>query len=191
MADKKNVAITGNESELNNLFKEVLDGLRDDLLESQENVDMYLDSIKNDPGGKELYGSLYNDSLKIKGMSRDRQLKFLNMFKDRVSKKEMMSIAKKETTGNEFALDHGNLNDWVQKIKNQQYENAKPEIDLAPPQEEPQKEEIEEQPVSRRRELPDNKPTPVKQEEEYDDDFDDYGDDDEDGYEIDLDDEED
>lgn len=88
----KNKKIKGTEEELHDLFKETLDGLRDDLQETDENVQVYLNAILNDPGGKELYGSLYNDALKIKGQARDRTLKFLALYKDRVSKKEEMAL---------------------------------------------------------------------------------------------------
>lgn len=129
--DKK---IKGNEDELNSLFKETLDGLRDDLTEADENVQLYLQAILNDPGGKELYGSLYNDALKIKGSSRDRFLKFLGLIKDRVGKKEDMALKKKEETGSEFAVDHGELNTWVERIKQQaEGENVKPFIEPKTP----------------------------------------------------------
>lgn len=124
--DKK---IKGNEDELNSLFKETLDGLRDDLNEADENVQLYLQAILNDPGGKELYGSLYNDALKIKGSSRDRFLKFLSLIKDRVGKKEDMALKTKETTGSEFAVDHAELNDLVSKIRQSEGEDAKPFIE--------------------------------------------------------------
>lgn len=124
--DKK---IKGNESELNHLFKETLDGLRDDLIEADENVQLYLEAILNDSGGKELYGSLYNDALKIKGSSRDRFLKFLALIKDRVNKKEDQAFRTKETTGSEFAINHGDLNELVFKINNSKGENVVPYIE--------------------------------------------------------------
>ena len=102
--------VTASESELNNLFKEILDGIRDDLIESQQNVDMYLAAIENETGGKELYGPLYNDALKIKNLTRERQLKFLNMLKDRVGKKEQMNFLSGKKDENDIMLDHSEIN---------------------------------------------------------------------------------
>ncbi|MEO6304888.1 MAG: hypothetical protein ABIP51_17135 [Bacteroidia bacterium] len=122
---KEDKKIKGNEDELHGLFRETLDGLRDDLIETDENVQLYLDAIQNDPGGKELYGSLYNDALKIKGSARDRTLKFLALYKDRVSKKEDMALKSNERTGSEFSIDHSDLNDLVGKIKLTKIEDVK------------------------------------------------------------------
>jgi len=114
--------ITASENELNNLFKETLDGIRDDLLESQQNVDMYLSAIETETGGKELYGSLYNDALKIKNLTRERQLKFLNMFKDRVGKKEQLNLLSGKKDENEILLDHSEINKILKDL------NKPPEI---------------------------------------------------------------
>lgn len=134
--------IKGEESELNLLFKETLDGLRDDLIETDENVQLYLEAIRNDPGGKELYGSLYNDSLKIKGSARDRFLKFLALIKDRVSKKEDLEFKKKENEGDGFGFDHhSSLNEIVQNIKVSKNENIKPDITPLNTEEEEEEEE--------------------------------------------------
>jgi hypothetical protein len=127
--DKK---IKGDEDELHSLFKETLDGLRDDLAETDENVQLYLEAIQNDPGGKELYGSLYNDALKIKGSARDRTLKFLALYKDRVAKKEDMALKANDKTGSEFSIDHSDLNELVGKIKASQGEDVKPFIEPEP-----------------------------------------------------------
>lgn len=120
--------IKGTEEELHSLFRETLDGLRDDLIETDENVQLYFDAILNDSGGKELYGSLYNDALKIKGSARDRTLKFLALYKDRVNKKEDMALKANEKTGSEFAIDHSDLNELVGKIKLSAGEDVKPYI---------------------------------------------------------------
>lgn len=80
------------EQELNSLIKELLDGCRDDLSESEANMQIYLEEILASKDGKQLYGPLYNDALKIKGQARDRQLKLLNMFKDRVTTKERIDM---------------------------------------------------------------------------------------------------
>ena len=115
--------INATENELNDLFREALDGVRDDLIESSENSSIYLEAIENDPGGKELYGPLYNDALKIKGAARLRQLSFLNMFKDRVSKKEVLASQQKEKTGSEANFTHGDMNDLVAQLKNRSNES--------------------------------------------------------------------
>src|SRR4051812_40132033 len=100
--------IVAEEPELNKLFQEVLSGIRDDINEAQQNVEMYLDAIINSTGGKELYGNLYNDALKIKGQARDKQLKFIDMFKDRVTKKEIINANVKKESDAPF--DHSQLN---------------------------------------------------------------------------------
>ena len=85
--------IDPNDKQLNDLFKELLDGLRDDMAEANENVLMYQKSIEEDDMGKEMWGQLLNAALTIKGSARDKQLKFLNMFKERVTRKEQVKIA--------------------------------------------------------------------------------------------------
>lgn len=133
-------AITASEVELNNLFKETLDGVRDDLNESQENVDMYLTAIVDQPsGGKELWGTLYNDALKIKGNARERQLKFLNMFKDRVAKKEEMSLRQEQGKKTESGeISHAEMNKFLQELKDESAATTTniPKIDLLRKQEE-------------------------------------------------------
>jgi len=121
--------INATENELNDLFREALDGVRDDLIETSENTQIYLDAIENDPVGKELYGPLYNDALKIKGAARLRQLSFLNMFKDRVSKKEVLASQQKEKTGSEVTFTHGDMNDLVAQLRNRDNENIPVSLD--------------------------------------------------------------
>jgi hypothetical protein len=133
--DKRHTGIIGNEQELNGLFKELLDGIRDDIEEANLNVQMYLDAIQHDPGGKELYGSLYNEALKIKGSTRERQLKFVTVFGGRVGKKEDNAIKTKENTGSEFAWDHGQLNDFVSELKEKATDTGENAIPFIPPQE--------------------------------------------------------
>lgn len=126
--------IVANESELNQLFQESLSGLRDDLNEAQSNVDMYFEAINNlsTTGGKEMYGTLYNDALKIKGQARDRQLKFIDMFKDRVTKKEIINANVKKD--NEIQYDHSQLNKMIDEVnQGKKYESAKPIITAAMP----------------------------------------------------------
>jgi hypothetical protein len=121
--------INATEEELNFLFKETLDGLRDDLTEANENVSLYLGAIEKDPGGKELYGTLYNDSLRIKGAARDRFLKFLALIKDRVSKKEDAAAKNKNTDDTSFSFNHVDLNSFVAKLKNKEAENNEEDDD--------------------------------------------------------------
>lgn len=131
MAESKKIigAIVVSEIELNKLFKEALDGIRDDLNEAQENADAYLESILNTTGGRELWGTPYNDALKIKGQARDRQLKMIDMFKDRVTKKEQIeSTTKKES---DMSFDHSELNKVLDELaQGKKYENVNPSIDL-------------------------------------------------------------
>jgi len=89
---KTRYTVDVDEVELNSLIKELLDGCRDDLSEAEANMQVYLEEIQSSKDGKQLYGVLYNDALKIKGSARDRQLKLLNMFKDRVTTKERIDI---------------------------------------------------------------------------------------------------
>lgn len=118
MEERKKIAVlTASEAELNDLFKETLDSVRDDIVEAQENADMYLDAINEiKTGGKELYGTLYNEALKIKGLAQERRLKFLNMFKDRVTKKEQIDLASSGIK-QEVEINHQELNKLLQEIK--------------------------------------------------------------------------
>lgn len=106
MKYEEHYTIKVEESQLNSLFKEILDGVRDDINEAQSNCERLLAKIQ-DPAvtaGLELYGTSYNDALKVKGSARDRQLKFLGLFKDRVSTKEKNDFEQKVKEG-----DFGNI----------------------------------------------------------------------------------
>lgn len=122
--------IVAEEPELNKLFQEALSGIRDDINEAKENVGMYLEAILNSTGGKELYGDLYNKALTIKGNARERQLKFIDMFKDRVTKKEIINAnVKKET---ESPFDHSQLNKMIDEVnQGRKFESVKPVIEPA------------------------------------------------------------
>lgn len=113
--------IQTNEEQLNDLFKEVLDGLRDDLVEAQENVKTYQDVIVNTPNsGIEVYGAALNQALSVKGSARDRQLKFLNTFKDRVTKKEAVDLAKSlkdMSNSSGGGMDHAAMNKLIEDMK--------------------------------------------------------------------------
>lgn len=126
---KSNTIIEAEESELNKLFKEVLDGIRDDLNEAQQNVESYYDSIVSATGGKEMWGESYHKALMIKGDARARQLKFIEMFKDRVTKKEFILAGKKKEA--EGTFDHAELNKAIEELnEGKKFENIKPIIDL-------------------------------------------------------------
>ena len=115
-------AIAVSDPELNKLFKEVLDGIRDDISEAQENVALYHSAVLDETGGKDIYGNAYNEALKIKGSARARQLSFLQSFKDRVAVKEkvqMLNEAKKEaaavTGGTSF--NHSAMNKFIEEYE--------------------------------------------------------------------------
>ena len=113
--------IETNEKQLNDLFKEVLDGLRDDIVEAQDNVKTYQDAILANPNvGIDAYGPSLNQALTVKGSARDRQLKFLNTFKDRVTKKEAVELTKeiKNATNNGSSVyDHSSMNKLIDEMK--------------------------------------------------------------------------
>ncbi len=112
--------IQTNEQQLNDLFKEVLDGLRDDIIEAQDNVRQYQDAIANNPNqGIDMYGPSLNSALSVKGSARDRQLKFLNTFKDRVTKKEAVELSKelKNAQQNSGVYDHAAMNKLMEEMK--------------------------------------------------------------------------
>jgi len=109
--------INTDEVQLNNLFKEVLDGLRDDVEEAKENVERYLSRITTDPQTLDLYGPLLNTALSIKGSARDKQLKFLNTFKDRVTKKEAIELSKGESKSGGMSVDITAINAEIEAMK--------------------------------------------------------------------------
>ena len=111
--------IDANEQQLNNLFKEVLDGLRDDIIEAQANVKQYQDIIGSDLLQLSGFGTLLNQALTVKGSARDRCLKFLNSFKDRVTKKETVELAKElKNQQNVGGMDHSEMNKLIEEMKN-------------------------------------------------------------------------
>jgi hypothetical protein len=105
--------IDANEVQLNDLFKEVLDGLRDDISEAQNNIEDYKKMVTAaGDGGFEVWGSLLNQAL---------TLKFLNTFKDRVTKKEAVALAqelKKKDDGVVQGIDHAAMNKVLEDLKN-------------------------------------------------------------------------
>jgi len=99
MADEEVLSgkgVNANEQNLNSLFYEVLKGIREDLSEADDNAKSVLQTLENTDSGIILLGPIYNEALKIKSGARDAQLKFLGLFKDRVSKKEIVDIQTKK-----------------------------------------------------------------------------------------------
>lgn len=117
MADNIVRTISTSEEQLNNLFKEVLDGLRDDIEEAKDNIERYQTLIEKDVQSIDLYGQLLNSALTIKGSARDKQLKFLNTFKDRVTKKEAIELSKGESKTGSMAIDITAMNADIEQMK--------------------------------------------------------------------------
>ena len=72
--------------------------------------------FKNNPDALEIYGPTLNQALTVKGSARDRQLKFLNTFKDRVTKKEVIDENKKIKTKNNDKLNFNEMNKLMQEM---------------------------------------------------------------------------
>lgn len=117
MSDNIIRTMTTSEEQLNTLFKEVLDGLRDDIEEAKENVLRYQEKIEIDPQTLDLYGQLLNSALTIKGSARDKQLKFLNTFKDRVTKKEAIDASKNDNKSDSMSIDISAMNEVIENMK--------------------------------------------------------------------------
>ena len=84
-----------NNTGLELLLKRALLQCEEDFEEAEENVQTYKTEIINKKDlGKEMYGSLHSDALRIKGQARDRYLKIINLFKDRVKTKELIQGTK-------------------------------------------------------------------------------------------------
>ena len=94
--------IKDNSDVLLEFFQEVYNGIQMDTIESEENVKMYKKAIVEETGGKEMYGSSYNDALKIKGQVRDRGIKLLTLLKDRVQNREIQDLNKPAAGFNNF-----------------------------------------------------------------------------------------
>ncbi len=87
MAKKKvKVSDDGLEELINDLYNSCLD----DVEEANLNVNLYKTEVLNNTLGKESYGTLLSDALKIKGAARDRIIKVVNLVKDRVKSKEFL-----------------------------------------------------------------------------------------------------
>lgn len=96
MSDKKPY----NDERLNELFDDVLSGLKEDLDEATQNVEIYKKEIINNTMGKEAFGQLYNDALRIKGQARERVLKAINLIKERIKVKEVIQKERSDGGGN-------------------------------------------------------------------------------------------
>lgn len=110
--------IETDEAMLNNLMKEMYDNLKDDSEEAQRNVDEYFKLIEAAPQLRDQFGAGYNDSLKIKGSVRDKQLKFLGMFKDRVTKKEDRAVEEADKKGgSNLKVSTNHITDIISDMK--------------------------------------------------------------------------
>ena len=86
---------------LEDLLKRVLNELYDDVQETDDNIKLYRDELTK-TAGKQMYGELLNNSLKLKGDARDRVIKLINIIKDRVKSKEVIEKLNNENgTGEE------------------------------------------------------------------------------------------
>jgi len=95
--EKPKKGLNATDDILSSLFLELYEGTSNDLLESQKNVDAIQTLMdKDNTNGRQIYGEMFNNSLKIKGDARDKQLKLLNMFKERVNTKEKLELVKKD-----------------------------------------------------------------------------------------------
>ena len=74
---------------LEDLLKQVLGELYEDLDETDANIKLYKDELTK-VAAKQMYGELLNNSLKLKGDARDRIIKLVNIIKDRVKSKEVI-----------------------------------------------------------------------------------------------------
>ena len=118
--------VSATETNLNSLFFEILQGCRDDLNEADKNVLNISLNLENSDRGVETYGPIYNESLKIKGDARDRQIKFLAIFKDRVTKKEQFEVvSKKNETEWAHLPDTSKMNEWLKEQETEEEEEIK------------------------------------------------------------------
>lgn len=93
MADDKEYKDVTSENTLEDLLKLVLKGCDEDIKEANENIALYLEEIGKNPLAKEMFGSLLNDSIKIKGQARDRFMKAVTMIANRIKTKEFITKA--------------------------------------------------------------------------------------------------
>lgn len=101
---------------LDNLYDEFYFSLKEDLEEVDENVRQYHLLVDDDPDGKALFGTLYNDSLKIKGQNRERQLKFLNSYKERVAKLESDVLKFENGEDDDEEVNHSGVSQVLKEL---------------------------------------------------------------------------
>lgn len=89
--DNGDVPVTGAGLEI--LLNRALKHCEEDMKEVEQNVSFYKTEVINTPLGKEQFGISLNDALKIKGQTRERFIKIINLFKDRVKVKEVFEKA--------------------------------------------------------------------------------------------------
>ena len=90
---KKETAVDVTGAGLEMLLNRILEQCERDIEEAEQNIAFYKTEILNNPLGKEQFGNYLNDALKIKGQVRDRYIKIVNLFKDRVKIKEVFEKA--------------------------------------------------------------------------------------------------
>jgi hypothetical protein len=90
---KKKEAATVTAAGFELLLTRILESCEEDIAETEQNIAFYKAEVMNNPLGREQYGVMLNDALKIKGQARDRYIKIINIFKDRVKVKEIMEKA--------------------------------------------------------------------------------------------------
>lgn len=87
---KKKVNVKVNDDGLEELINDLYNSCLEDIEEANLNVNLYKTEVLNNPLGKESFGTLLSDALKIKGTARDRIIKVVNLVKDRVKSKEFL-----------------------------------------------------------------------------------------------------
>lgn len=92
MTKKKDIELSTTNEGLDELLKDALEGIKEDLAEATENVELYKEKLLNNPLGIDQYGTSHSDALRIKGQARDRYLKLIALVKDQVKSKEIMKI---------------------------------------------------------------------------------------------------
>jgi hypothetical protein len=90
---KKREDVQVSSSGLETLLNKILEACEADIEETEQNIAFYKSQVMNDVNGKEMYGTYLNDALKIKGQARDRYIKIINIWKDRVKVKEILEKA--------------------------------------------------------------------------------------------------
>lgn len=90
MAKKKQEDLEVNGKGLEVLLNRVINACEEDIEETEQNIAFYKGEVINSPLGRQEFGIMLGDALKIKGQARDRYIKCINLFKDRVKMKEVI-----------------------------------------------------------------------------------------------------